>query len=134
VGSVVRRFYCLEMSPKGSSLERFPTLLKKRIIGLLTKYNHPTHLPNPTRPSGKRKVSMRSAVGFWPSNPTVNSQLAGVHLYNLTCLYVSTPFSDGHSLVSSFQLITYQKKKKSFQLIFLALMTPYLASATLVHA
>ena len=26
VGSVAHRFYCLEMSPKGSSLEMFPTL------------------------------------------------------------------------------------------------------------
>jgi hypothetical protein len=28
VGSIARRFYCLEVSPKGSSLERFPTLSK----------------------------------------------------------------------------------------------------------
>ena len=27
---VARRFYCLEASPKGSSLERFPTLSKKK--------------------------------------------------------------------------------------------------------
>jgi hypothetical protein len=30
VGSVDYRFYCLEASSKGSSLERFPTLLKKK--------------------------------------------------------------------------------------------------------
>ena len=29
-GLVARRFYCLEVSPKGSSLERFPTLSKKK--------------------------------------------------------------------------------------------------------
>jgi hypothetical protein len=29
VGSVARRFYCLEASPKGSSIERFHMLLKK---------------------------------------------------------------------------------------------------------
>jgi hypothetical protein len=29
VGSVTRRFYCLKVSSKGYSLEKFPTLLKK---------------------------------------------------------------------------------------------------------
>ena len=29
-GLVARRFYCLEASPKDSSLERFPTLSKKK--------------------------------------------------------------------------------------------------------
>ncbi len=32
VGLVARRFYYLEASPKGSSLERFPTLSKKKAI------------------------------------------------------------------------------------------------------
>ena len=32
VGLVARRFYCLEASPKDSSLKRFPTLSKKKAI------------------------------------------------------------------------------------------------------
>ena len=31
-GSIARRFYYLEANPKGSSLERFPTLLKRKIV------------------------------------------------------------------------------------------------------
>ncbi len=33
VGLVARRFYCLEASPKGCSLERFPTLPPKKKRG-----------------------------------------------------------------------------------------------------
>jgi hypothetical protein len=32
VGSIARRFYCLEASPKGSSLERFPSLYIKKYL------------------------------------------------------------------------------------------------------